>query len=145
MPPPPLYVDGLADGLVAFVSLKLGDRVGLFAFDSRPRLASGPANGAAAFPLLQRQAAGLDYSTEETNYTLGLTTLIDVIVVFLFTKPMVTLLARTRFYGQGHRLSGLDPARLGARSPWRGARRPPRPATGGSATASRARTTTKEA
>jgi preprotein translocase subunit SecD len=52
-------------------------------------------------------------------YTLGLTTLIDVIVVFLFTHPMVTLLARTKFYGNGHPLSGLDPARLGARAPWR--------------------------
>ncbi len=52
-------------------------------------------------------------------YTLGLTTVIDVIVVFLFTKPMVTLLARTKFYGDGHPLSGLDPARLGARTPWR--------------------------
>jgi preprotein translocase subunit SecD len=48
-------------------------------------------------------------------FTLGLTTLVDVIVVFLFTKPMVTLLARTRFYGGGHKLSGLDPARLGRR------------------------------
>jgi preprotein translocase subunit SecD len=52
-------------------------------------------------------------------YTLGLTTIIDVIVVFLFTKPMVTILARTRFYGDGHPLSGLDPNRLGARAPWR--------------------------
>ena len=52
-------------------------------------------------------------------YTLGLTTLIDVVVVFLFTKPMVTLLARTKFFGQGHKWSGLDPARLGARAPWR--------------------------
>ncbi|MBV9793005.1 MAG: protein translocase subunit SecD [Actinobacteria bacterium] len=52
-------------------------------------------------------------------YTLGLTTLIDVVVVFLFTKPTVTLLARTRFYGQGHKWSGLDAARLGARAPWR--------------------------
>jgi preprotein translocase subunit SecD len=52
-------------------------------------------------------------------YTLGLTTLIDVLVVFLFTKPMVTLLARTKFYGNGSPLSGLDPARLGARAPWR--------------------------
>jgi len=52
-------------------------------------------------------------------YTLGLTTLIDVIVVFLFTKPMMTLLASTRFYGGGHRWSGLDPERLGARTPWR--------------------------
>jgi preprotein translocase subunit SecD len=56
-------------------------------------------------------------------YTLGLTTLIDVVVVFLFTKPMVTLLAGTRFYGGGHRWSGLDPARLGAKTPWRSSSR----------------------
>jgi preprotein translocase subunit SecD len=56
-------------------------------------------------------------------YTLGLTTLIDVVVVFLFTKPMMTLLAGTRFFGGGHRWSGLDPARLGAKAPWRSARR----------------------
>jgi preprotein translocase subunit SecD len=55
-------------------------------------------------------------------FTLGLTTIIDVVVVFLFTKPMITLLARTKFYGQGHRWSGLDPARLGARAPWRSSR-----------------------
>jgi preprotein translocase subunit SecD len=79
-------------------------------------------------------------------YTLGLTTLIDVVVVFLFTKPMITLLARTKFYGQGHKLSGLDPARLGARAPWRGAKRTPaRPATGGATATSAARTTPKEA
>jgi preprotein translocase subunit SecD len=52
-------------------------------------------------------------------YTLGLTTLIDIVVVFMFTKPMVTLLARTKFFGNGAPLSGLDPARLGARGPWR--------------------------
>jgi len=52
-------------------------------------------------------------------YTLGLTTLIDVLVVFSFTKPMVTLLAGTEFYGGGHRWSGLDPMRLGAKAPWR--------------------------
>ena len=56
-------------------------------------------------------------------YTLGLTTLIDVIVVFLFTKPLMTLLAGTRFFGGGHRWSGLDPARLGATTRWRSARR----------------------
>jgi preprotein translocase subunit SecD len=52
-------------------------------------------------------------------YTLGLTTIIDVVVVFLFTHPMMTLVARTKFYGNGHPLSGLDPARLGARTLWR--------------------------
>jgi preprotein translocase subunit SecD len=47
-------------------------------------------------------------------FTLGLSTLIDVVVVFLFTHPMLTLLARTKFFGQGHRFSGLDPQRLGS-------------------------------
>jgi preprotein translocase subunit SecD len=77
-------------------------------------------------------------------FTLGLTTLVDVAVVFLFTKPMITLLARTRFYGQGHPLSGLDPARLGARAPWRGGRRPVPSAAGGGAAAT-ATTSTREA
>ncbi len=81
-------------------------------------------------------------------FTLGLTTVIDVVVVFLFTKPMVTLLARTRFFGSGHRLSGLDPVRLGARAPWRGAKRvTARPAPGGASAAARtpARITPEEA
>jgi preprotein translocase subunit SecD len=60
-------------------------------------------------------------------FTLGLTTLIDVAVVFLFTKPLVTLLARTRFYGQGHPLSGLSADRLGA--PKRTMTSRPRPST----------------
>jgi preprotein translocase subunit SecD len=46
-------------------------------------------------------------------FALGLTTLIDILVVFCFTKPLITLLARTRFFGQGHRLSGLDASHLG--------------------------------
>jgi preprotein translocase subunit SecD len=46
-------------------------------------------------------------------FTLGLTTLIDLLVVFIFTKPIVTLLARTDFFGHGHKLSGLDPEHLG--------------------------------
>ncbi len=77
-------------------------------------------------------------------FTLGLTTLIDVVVVFLFTKPMITLLARTKFYGQGHPLSGLDPARLGARAPFRATRRPASQA-GGATAASRTSTSTREA
>lgn len=46
-------------------------------------------------------------------FTLGLTTLVDVMVVFLFTHPVVALLARTKFFGGGHRLSGFDAAHLG--------------------------------
>jgi len=61
--------------LMAFVSLKLGDRVGFFGFDVQPRVFTGAISGAHAFPLLQRIAARLDYSTEETNYTLALTQL----------------------------------------------------------------------
>ena len=48
-------------------------------------------------------------------FTLGITTLIDLLIVFTFTKPLLTLLVRTKFYGGGHRLSGLSPERLGAR------------------------------
>lgn len=47
-------------------------------------------------------------------FTLGLTTIIDVIVVLLFTHPTLQLLARTRFFSSGHPLSGLDPQALGA-------------------------------
>jgi preprotein translocase subunit SecD len=49
-------------------------------------------------------------------FTLGLTTVIDVLVVFMFTKPLMTLLARTKFFGGGHRLSGLDSTHLGVRT-----------------------------
>lgn len=47
-------------------------------------------------------------------FTLGLTTVIDVLVVILFTHPMLQLLAQTRFFSSGHPWSGLDPKALGA-------------------------------
>ncbi len=59
----------------AFVALKLGDKVSLFGFDSRPRVASGSVSGAGSFGVFQRLAAQIDYSSEETNYTFALTTL----------------------------------------------------------------------
>jgi len=46
--------------------------------------------------------------------TLGITTVIDLIVVSLFTHPMLQLIARTRFFGEGHSFSGLNPRALGA-------------------------------
>jgi preprotein translocase subunit SecD len=46
--------------------------------------------------------------------TLGLTTIVDIIVVSLFTHPVLRLIARTEFFGGGHRFSGLDPDGLGA-------------------------------
>ncbi len=56
-------------------------------------------------------------------FTLGLTTLLDVVVVFFFTKPVMTLLARTKFFSGGGSWSGLDPKRLGAKPPLRRTRR----------------------
>ncbi|WP_454048493.1 protein translocase subunit SecD [Cellulomonas sp. Marseille-Q8402] len=47
-------------------------------------------------------------------FTLGLTTLLDLLIVFTFTHPVMRLIAKTRFFGSGHPLSGLDPRRLGA-------------------------------
>ncbi|HZC17133.1 MAG TPA: DUF58 domain-containing protein [Caulobacteraceae bacterium] len=61
--------------LLAYVSLKAGDRAGLFGFDARPNISSGPLSGQNAFAHIQRLAASVDYSTEETNFTLGLTQL----------------------------------------------------------------------
>ena len=46
-------------------------------------------------------------------FALGLTTLIDLVVFFYFTKPMVSYLAHYRFFNKGHRLSGLSAATLG--------------------------------
>ena len=60
-------------------------------------------------------------------FALGLSTVIDVFVVFFFTKPMVTVLSRTKFFGQGHKWSGLDRQHLGM-PPLK--KRPTRPAGG---------------
>jgi preprotein translocase subunit SecD len=56
-------------------------------------------------------------------FTLGLTAVADLIVVFMFTHPTLLLLARTKFFGEGHAFSGLDPKRLGAVPLYRGAGR----------------------
>ena len=56
-------------------------------------------------------------------FTLGLTAIADLIVVFMFTHPTLQILARTKFFGEGHRFSGLDPKRLGAVPLYRGAGR----------------------
>ena len=41
-------------------------------------------------------------------FTLGLTTLVDLLVVFAFTKPVVTLIARLNFFSSGQSLSGFS-------------------------------------
>ena len=49
-------------------------------------------------------------------FTLGVTTVVDLAVIVLFTHPMMVWILRFAFFGEGHRLSGLDPEHLGARS-----------------------------
>jgi preprotein translocase subunit SecD len=46
-------------------------------------------------------------------FTLGLSTLVDLVVFFWFTKPMVSWLGTYRFFNQGHKLSGLSAETLG--------------------------------
>jgi uncharacterized protein (DUF58 family) len=62
--------------LLAFMSLKGGDQVGLFAFDSAIRHFSAANGGTHHFARLQRLSADLAYRHEETNFTLGLTNLL---------------------------------------------------------------------
>jgi preprotein translocase subunit SecD len=56
-------------------------------------------------------------------FTLGLTAIADLVVVFMFTHPVLRLLAKTKFFGEGHPWSGLDPRRLGGIPLYRGAGR----------------------
>jgi preprotein translocase subunit SecD len=49
-------------------------------------------------------------------FTLGLTTLIDLLVVFIFTKPLVTLLSRVNFFASGHPLSGFSAKSTGSKN-----------------------------
>ena len=62
-------------------------------------------------------------------FTLGVTTVVDLAVIILFTHPMMEWIVRFRFFGEGHRLSGLDPRAprgdvLDLRQGARGGRRP---------------------
>ncbi|KSW15301.1 preprotein translocase subunit SecD [Cellulomonas sp. B6] len=75
----------------------------------RTILASDAVNFTAAIVLYLLAVGGV----RGFAFTLGLTTLVDLVVVFLFTHPLMTLLARTRFFADGHPASGLDPRRLG--------------------------------
>lgn len=55
-----------------------------------------------------------DATVKGFAFTLGLTTFIDILIFILFTHPVMQLVARTRFFGSGHPLSGMDPHALGA-------------------------------
>ena len=49
-------------------------------------------------------------------FTLGLTTIVDVVVAFLFTRPLVSLLMRTKFFQSGSHWTGISPDRLGVKA-----------------------------
>lgn len=75
--------------LLSYVCLRTGDRVGLFAFDAKVRHFTAPRAGVAAVRQIQAHTAGLAYSTEETNFTVGLLDLLTRLnrrsLVILFT------------------------------------------------------------
>jgi preprotein translocase subunit SecD len=74
-------------------------------------------------------------------FALGLTTVVDVLVAFMFTRPLVALLCRSRWMAKGGALTGVSPERLGAtslagRQREKGARRTaPAPVSASAATA----------
>jgi uncharacterized protein (DUF58 family) len=95
--------------LLSYASLKGGDRVGLYGFDSRVRLRAEPLGGVDRFPRLQRMTAELDYAAEETNFTLGLTLLSQQLqrrsLIVLFTDFVDTVTAELMVENLG-RLTG---------------------------------------
>ena len=50
-------------------------------------------------------------------FALGLTTLIDLLIVFAFTKPMVSIIAKSNFFASGHPLSGFSAKSIGKSHP----------------------------
>lgn len=96
--------DELRDGRTLTVAVDHG-----WARARRTILASDAVNFLAAAVLYVLAVGGV----RGFAFTLGLTTIIDLVVVFMFTHPMMLLIARTKFFGEGHALSGLDPRRLG--------------------------------
>ena len=61
--------------LMAFVSLKIGDKIGMYAFDERPYLYAPAIGNTRSFAQIRRVSAQVNYSTAETNFTLGLSQL----------------------------------------------------------------------
>ncbi|MDD7465824.1 MAG: protein translocase subunit SecD [Actinomycetaceae bacterium] len=45
-------------------------------------------------------------------FTLGITTVLDLVVVMLFTHPLMVKLMKTRYFGQGRKFSGLEESQL---------------------------------
>jgi uncharacterized protein (DUF58 family) len=75
--------------LLAYVSLRTDDRVGLLAFDSETRAFMEPLSGVTSMRRVQEAVADFAYSDAETNFTRGLTELVSRLrrrsLVVLFT------------------------------------------------------------
>jgi preprotein translocase subunit SecD len=46
-------------------------------------------------------------------FTLGLTTIIDLLIIFFFTKPLISLMAKSKYLQSGGRFSGVSPRSVG--------------------------------
>jgi uncharacterized protein (DUF58 family) len=76
--------------LLAYVGLKLNDRISLFSFAARPQALTPAYLHVQDFPALQRAASRVDYAPVESNFTLALTTLSAQLnrrsLIILFTE-----------------------------------------------------------
>lgn len=83
--------------MLAYTSLRAGDRVGILGFDAEVRASMDPVSGPDAFVHVQRVCAMLDYCHEETNYTLGLAGLLGSLkrrsMIVLITEFVDTITA----------------------------------------------------
>ncbi|MEQ1633654.1 MAG: DUF58 domain-containing protein, partial [Planctomycetota bacterium] len=74
---------------LAYVCLRTGDRVGMFAFADKPKATVLPQAGVHALQEIQDRLTSVDYAPEETNFTLGMTDLLRQLrrrtLVVLFT------------------------------------------------------------
>jgi uncharacterized protein (DUF58 family) len=76
--------------LLAYVGLKLNDRISLFSFAAKPQALTPAYMHTQDFPALQRAASLIDYAHVESNFTLALTTLSAQLnrrsLIILFTE-----------------------------------------------------------
>jgi len=94
--------------LMSFVSLKIGDRVGLYAFDHKPYLYTPAIAGTQTFAQIQKLSAQIDYSISETNFTLGLSQLAQNLkrrtLIVIFTDFVDTTQAELMLENMGRLL-----------------------------------------
>jgi uncharacterized protein (DUF58 family) len=109
---------------LGYFSLRAGDKVGLYGFDSAVQTWTAPQGGVAAFPRIQRASADLEYTDQETNFTLGLaelgtrlrrrslvvvlTDFVDTVTAELIIENMARLARRQKVVFVTLRDPGLD-------------------------------------